>query len=448
VKIIEVLKIMSDLGCQDFLIKKLSPNDNSKNQVYIGGEKGIQYLPFIDSQLIEQKSQKKNASKYIFRNILDYKWITETGVYSVPEAKVIFYPQYPESRFSGFLKGCKEAPREIIRDRLDNRFLILSFNNEKESFGYTNFIDEDFISFLNNYFDDVEDSTFFEGEVSSVLEFDSSGTSSSSRKIGLESSIMDIKQAINDICNKGWIRSKKLQKDGSVVEHNKPNAGGVTLESELGVLPNSDAAPDYKGWEIKQHSGRPVTLFTPEPDAGFYKENGIAEFIKKFGYPDRKGRENRFNFGGVHRVSDDKFHDLTKLKLIIYGYTDGNFTEQDGHIGLQAESGETVAIWTFTKLLQHWQRKHAKTCFVKSERKEEDGTYFYKYSPNIELGIESTFNNFLKSLEKGVIYYDPASKLFLEKDKWKTKARSQFRIKESELNTLYKKYIKLNVSED
>lgn len=430
---------MSDLGCHKILIKKLSPNDNSKNQVYIGGEKAVQYLPFVSTELVEQKSKKKNASKYIFRNILNFHWITETGVHSVPEAKVIFYPQYPESRFSGFLKGCKESPSKIIGQKLENRFLILSFNNKGESFGYTNFINDDFISFLNQHFESPDEETFFESSLGSLVNLNN--------KHSLNNSIQEIKDAIRGICSKGWIKSKKFDKEGNIVAHNAPNGGGVTLETELGVKANSEAGPDYLGWELKQHGGRPVTLFTPEPDGGFYKENGIAEFIKKFGYPDRNGKKDRFNFGGVHRVSDNDFHKLTNLKLSIYGFDNGNFTEKDGHIGLINKDGETVAFWSFTKLLQHWQKKHAKTCYVKSERKEEGEDYYYKYSTDIELGIDSSFNKFILALEQGIVYYDPASKLYKEDEKWKTKARSQFRMKESDLKTLYKQYLKINVEE-
>ncbi|PIK15105.1 MvaI/BcnI family restriction endonuclease [Halobacteriovorax sp. JY17] len=439
-KVKDVVKELSDLGCQNILIKKLSYNDSSQAQINTGGEKGMKYLPFTRTELSEQTSKKKKASDYIFVNYLNFSWITDSGVHNAPNAKFILYPQYPESRLSGFLLGCKGAPREVIADRHDNRFLILSFNQKGESFGYVNFIDEDFNSFLNKHFESNEKEIFYEASISSLL-------SDNGIKISIKQSIQEIKDAIKFICEQGWIKSCRLNKKGEEIEYKARNGGGYTLEAKLGVIPNSDAAPDYKGWELKQHSGRAVSLFTPEPDAGLYNELGVAEFIRRFGYPPKNGQKERLNFGGVHKITDKDHHHLTSLKLVVHGYDDGNFTSEDGYIGLSTRENEVVAKWTFTKLLGHWQRKHARTCYVKSERKEIDGAYFYKYSPNIDLGIESTFKGFLNNLLEGVTYLDPGSNLKKEDGAWKTKARSQFRIKEKDLPKLYKIYSAHNAYE-
>lgn len=433
-----LIDILKSKGCDKLFIKKLSPNDNSKNQVYLGGEKAIKYLPFKVSELVEQKSKKKSAKDYIFRNLLDFNWIVDDGCFKAPDAKLIFYPQYPESRFSGFLKGCKNAPRDIIGPRKENRYLILSFNQSGQSFGYVDYINADFNSFLKKNFDIEESDTFYESTIS-LIEANKGKISS------LGNSTVEIRNAIKSICDKGWIPSSKLDFNGKKQSYIAPNGGGFTLEAELGVMPNSDANPDYLGWELKQHSGKPVTLFTPEPDAGFYKENGVGEFIRKYGYPDKNGKKDRFNFGGVHRVNDKDFHKLTKMRLVVHGYANGRFTANDGYIGLQIITGEIVAKWTFSKLFQHWQRKHARTCFVKTERKEEDGKIWYKYSPDIALGIDSTFENFLNSMIKGISYYDPSSKLYKDGEKWRTKARNQFRIKEDNLQSLYNLYYQINV---
>lgn len=71
------------------------------------------------------------------------------------------------------------------------------------------------------------------------------------------------------------------------------------LEAELGIAPNGYAEPDFMGWEVKQYSVRdfvhfrpksPVTLMTPEPTGGIYQNEGVAEFLKRLGYPDRAGK--------------------------------------------------------------------------------------------------------------------------------------------------------------
>ena len=60
------------------------------------------------------------------------------------------------------------------------------------------------------------------------------------------------------IATKGWIDSKRLDRDGRILPCNAPNCGGLTLEAELGIRPNSVSGPDFLGWEVKQHG---VTSF-------------------------------------------------------------------------------------------------------------------------------------------------------------------------------------------
>jgi hypothetical protein len=49
-------------------------------------------------------------------------------------------------------------------------------------------------------------------------------------------------------------------------------------------------------------SAKPITMMTPEPDGGFYKDADVAAFIRKFGYADKNDRPDRLNFGGRHVV--------------------------------------------------------------------------------------------------------------------------------------------------
>src|SRR3546814_3570082 len=96
-----------------------------------------------------------------------------------------------------------------------------------------------------------------------------------------------------------WIASQKLAPDGTKAPYAARNGGGYTLEAELGITPNGYAEPDFMGWEIKQYGVRdfvsfrpksPVTLMTPEPTGGVYRTEGVAAFMKRFGYPDQNGR--------------------------------------------------------------------------------------------------------------------------------------------------------------
>src|SRR3546814_10544167 len=93
------------------------------------------------------------------------------------------------------------------------------------------------------------------------------------------------------------------------------------------VLPSS-----FSGWEIKLYGVRdfvsfrpksPVTLMTPEPTGGVYRTEGVAAFMKRFGYPDQAGRPDRFNFGG--RYDCQRTHDsLTGLRMILNGFDEAS----------------------------------------------------------------------------------------------------------------------------
>lgn len=61
------------------------------------------------------------------------------------------------------------------------------------------------------------------------------------------------------------------------------------------ILELKRVEPDFRGWEVKQHSvtnfpradsGTAITLMTPEPTDGFYKDRGVEAFIRWFGSPD------------------------------------------------------------------------------------------------------------------------------------------------------------------
>jgi hypothetical protein len=75
-------------------IKKLSPNDNSKNQVYLGGSFDIlNILPLKDIVNEPAGDWKKER----FKATLNFSWIDPEGnIFPAPNSKLILYPKYPE----------------------------------------------------------------------------------------------------------------------------------------------------------------------------------------------------------------------------------------------------------------------------------------------------------------------------------------------------------------
>lgn len=243
----------------------------------------------------------------------------------------------------------------------------------------------------------------------------------------------------------GWIKSKRLHGNGNVLSCESSNCGGYTLEAELGITPNGYSEPDFLGWEVKQFgvknfekiNSSVITLMTPEPTDGIYKSEGTESFLRKYGYADKTGREDRINFGGVHKAGIR--HSSTNLEMQLIGYDSesGKIRNSNGRISLVDVHGNETASWSFASMLLHWNRKHNLACYVPS-LSETDLERKYKYGEKIILGSGTDFQLFLAQMANGNIYYDPGIKMENASSKPKIKKRSQFRIKSQFLPNLYK----------
>lgn len=414
-------RIFSDLGAVRLYAKELAENDNSKNQVYLGPN--FQVLNIIPNKGIHPD---KNEDKNIFKAELDFSWVAEDGSGSpAPHAQLILYPQYPEVRFSGFLRGSQNAPTELMTSRLPGRILFLAVTAAGKIFAMV-----------------------FPGESPVANEFKSLNREPDAGVFvdltsGADVSRTTLLRELGRINHAGWIISKRLDGNGVLGPCNARNCGGLTLEAELGIRPNSLAEPDFLGWEVKQHkvanfshfTSGIVTLMTPEPTGGFYGDQGAAAFVHKYGYADKCGREDRINFGGIHKSGER--HPLTGLTLRLIGFDGkkGTITEDTGGIGLISDSGEVGALWPFAGLLAHWVKKHARAVYVPSLTQKEP--LAYKYGDKVRLAQKTDFLKFLKAMDSGEVYYDPGLKIENVSSKPKIKTRNQFRIKSKEIGALY-----------
>ena len=245
----------------------------------------------------------------------------------------------------------------------------------------------------------------------------------------------------------GWIHGKRLNKHGDQVPCDSRNCGGYTLETELGITPNGLAEPDYLGWEIKTYTvaafsrlqSSVITLMTPEPDGGMYKELGPEAFIRQFGYPDVAGRLGRLNFGGVH--IHDRPHPRTGLRMVLtdFDFKDNKILNAEGGLALVSED-KCAASWSFRKLIEHWKKKHDKTAFLPNKVKKGPPRQ-YLYANLVQLGQGSKFEMFLNAFISGSLYYDPGIKLEDAPERpSKIKRRNQFRMRSRNLGSLYQRF--------
>ncbi len=422
-----LFRVFDNYGCQKVFVKSLSPNDNSKNQVYLAGSFDLLNV-FPIKEIISDSSGDWERDR--FKASLNFSWITDEGNLSpAPKSQLILYPKYPEIRFSGFLQKSENPPSDLMTVRLAGRLLFMSVTNRGEILGYVAHPD----SSLATDFNGINGLQAY--GVFKVYELKS--------EKGARENLLSELYRIHKI---GWIDSKRLDKDGSILSCLAPNCGGYTLEAELGITPNGFSEPDYLGWELKQFGvsdflrtqSAIITLMTPEPTGGFYKEQGVVEFLRKYGYPDKNGKEDRINFGGIHKVG--LVHPLTNLNMELIGFDHGigKIRHTDGRIALLDKTGLEVASWSFASLLKHWNRKHNLACYIPSMSQTQPNRQ-YQFGNSIILGTGTDFTLLLKEMAVGNIYYDPGIKLEnATKGVPKAKRRSQFRIKSGNLGSLYK----------
>ena len=416
----QLLQAFANRGAIRVFAKRLAENDNSKNQVYLGPD-------FSALNLLPIAEVRGEAGTKILKASLDFSWMSEVGdIERAPGAQLVLYPQYPEVRFSGFLRGCRTAPSSLMASRIAGRVLFLAVTADARILGFVVAPSSAIAKELAEREPDLERVGVFV----ELTEKDSD------RRLLI--------RALKRIHLLGWIDSKRLGAGGFLMPCNAPQCGGYTLEAELGIIPNGRSAPDYLGWEVKQHavsrfdrpaSGGAITLMTPEPTRGVYKKEGIEAFVKRFGYKDPV-RPSRWNFGGRHFAG--RRCDSTKLTLRLKGFdTDaGVLTDPAQGIALVTDSGAEAAAWPYAGLMQHWNRKHSRAVYVPSMKRVSPRLQ-YSFGDLVRLGEGTDFLLFLKSIACGDVYYDPGIKVEYATGKAKVKPRSQFRMASARVGNLY-----------
>jgi len=420
---LNLVSFMNEHGAIRILFKCLAENDNSKQQIYLGGSfEALNQLPFGDIKPDNIYGQMPN-----FKASLKFYWIDDDGsIERAPRAQLILYPKYPEVRLSGFLLGCRTAPRAHLQpvpvgerkynNGRDGRVLVFGISDDDSIFAYLSLADTPLSNELIHIADD--NSLFTPIDIQN--------------RVNSRTAMLNV---LSQIHLHGRVQGSRLDAQGNVISYNAVNAGGYTLEALLGVTPNGRAEPDWRGWEVKAFSGTRITLMTPEPDGGIYGDRGVGNFVLLYGNDVREGVRY---FTGIHKCRDS--NPKTRMRMILDGYdADANqITRIDSGLTLLDSNHQPAAIWTYSKLLEHWGRKHAKAVYVPYYRENIRNINHFSYGSSVLVGEGTDFNKFLAAFNNGYVVYDPASKLFVnERGNLQTKARNQFRINVNYLRELY-----------
>lgn len=423
--IANVLSRFSALGAVTAFCKPLAENDNSKQQIYLGGSlEVVQMFPF---QAIET-----SAEKITYKAKLDFFWVDEKTLERATGAQLILYPNYPEVRLSGFLRGCKFAPNEQLRpvpsgkrhfnNGLDGRILFFGITNNGETLAYLAAANSQIaLEFQRQHAQNayLQQSVFFNLPL-----------------LGRDTKAI-LLEKLAEIRDFGWQPSIRLNRAGEIIPYKARNGGGYTLEALLGIIPNGRAEPDFMGWELKAFSGSRITLMTPEPNGGMYFEQGVKAFVRQFGSPTS---DDTLYFTGTHRAN--LRNEKTRLTLNVRGFNPTRSTIEDvtGAVELLTDEGNCAAAWSFADLMISWNKKHAQAAYIPYESEKVNEPAYRYFSPAL-LGVGTDFNRYLTSLNSGLIIFDPGSKVMnASTAKSSVKARSQFRIPLKKLASLYQKF--------
>jgi len=430
-------KMMLRNGVVQLLVKELASNDNAKNQLYLSGSMEIaNILPMgeVRAEITEKGNKSLKAPMPFF-------WLQPDGkTAAAPGAQFILYPQYPEVRLSGFLRGAANAPGDLLNRRAEGRLFFFGITGDRRIVAWA-----------------VGPESRLARQYRSLGALERNGVFlivplySSQTGISTRNQLLAELRRINLL---DWIESKAMNADGTTEPCLSSHCVGYTLEAELKISRNGKAEPDYMGWEIKAETvkrfgapstGKAITLMTPEPTGGYYRTKGVTAFIRKFGYADKLGRADRMNFGGIFRAGER--HAGTKLTLNLDGFDSakGLITNPEGSLALVSDNDTVAAEWSFATLMTLWNRKHAQAAYVPAEARILPSRQ-YRYGATIRLGEGTNFPKLLQAIALGHVYYDPGIKLERASTATPaTKRRSQFRISSRNIGMLYRNLDTCNI---
>lgn len=446
-----VVKRFREVGVTQVQVKSLSKNHNNRNQISGLGTDlaALSHLFPGPVSLRSSTSKRAQEGSLIYHTSLPWIWLTYEGIAPAPETKLAYYPQHKELRLSGFLDSSPRSPRELLsfgtgpgqRGQEDGRWLIFGPGNHRQVYALIVSRYSPAASYLEQFKDP-------RGKLVSM----SIRADSASSKDVLFAELLRIHQ-------KDWVSSYRLRRDGSTSVCSGTNCHGVTLESELGIIGNGRAAPDYLDWEVKghkvahleRHLSSNITLLTPNPDGGKAYELGSDWLTRTYGKPAAGG--NRWDLVGVHRHG--QIHSSTGLVFGMSGF-DANAREitGDGYLYLyDPRSDEQLGTWSFAKLLTHWQTKHAKTVFVPCidneiiRKVDASLPKQFSYGTKVHVGEGTDFLRFLAAVANQTVVLDPGLKSeLMPNGRWQPKTRFQFRSTLTKAATLYRSFAKETVT--
>lgn len=419
------VQALRDNGADRVLLKRLSHNDSSQGQVYLRtSEVALRDLR-VDWETAEVIAREGQEPRLWMRPTT--RWMDDTGqTIPAPHAKVIFYPQYPEARLSGFAKGVPPGfgGRNVLRDRGHGRTMLLGLTPEGGWLVWVGRPSDAEVNGLRTR--ELPGNPFVE-----VLP---------PRATDPAVIWSDLLAEVTQLVAGPPLPPVKLKPDGTKekTKLSDPHSSGWALEAALGIPANSAPGPDYRGLvELKTFSGYRISLMTPEPTAGVYVDRSKAEFMNRWGKPAKSwtpalGPPKKLYFNGQHRLNEVK--DTNPLTLRIHGWTEQFPDRWDatGHLALRDDvTGDVGALWPLVKMNAKWMEKHPEALYVQYKRVPSG----FQLTGAVIACHGTDFRLFMMGLRTGTVIFDPGTSMPTKTQS--VHSRSQWRTYKNLLLALY-----------
>jgi len=433
----ELSACLLSAGADLAILKLLPKNANDKNQIYLASDFGVLYDLF-DLTLAERgasASETKSRSdpgsgipEAVFNN---FSWMRRDGsLVPARRLKAIIYPQYPEARLSGLQSVENTMPQSlsVAYTKLNpeaKRLLVLARLPRGKCIG---------IVCINL-------NAAFEAELASLPGFE---RARACKRLAIaQGNSCRLEARLATVLGRA-IPGCRLDAYGRTLPFTGTQVCGYTLEHELGIIPNSASDGDLYGIELKTHTQIKVTLFTPEPDGGYYAED-FAGFMSKYGYRDSDGD---LRLTGIHRAGIMCSKSGLTLQVrefrtegaerhaFIYDHSTPLTAKIDAvDVALIGPDGEVAASWSLERLMNCWGAKHNEVVYISASKEENlDRAQFdagfehiVRFENTVMWCRNTTAERLLKAISDGVIFLDPAPKLHAT-DPAKNKRRAQWRV--------------------
>lgn len=408
------------------VIKTLSRNHNDKNQIYSGSDFRPLY-PMFDVKFslrglsVSSKKRGDAWGKSIQEGSFQrFSWLKASGrEIGARDVKMIIYAQYPETRLSGFRTVENTMPEtlsvEFTKTHPEaSRYLVLGRRGPGEVLGLMV----------------LDPSDRFRAEVDALPAASGSRTW---KHLRLRVSASDRLLARLSDASAQPLPGRRLDSNGLSIPFNGTQVCGYTLEHALGIVPNSNKDGDFEGIELKTHTQKKVTLFTPEPDMGVYAAD-FADFMTRFGYEDD---DECWRLTGIHRVGErsEKSGLTLQVRNHVRGASLAASADRDVHLGLYSDEEELAAGWSLERILNCWSAKHNETVYIPATKSmstdprllEEGCKYVIEFADEVLWCRETSAERLFDALYNGTLFLDPAPKYCPGKPSM-NKRRSQWRV--------------------